>query len=103
MQSTLGGLVDVVLSVQPGATFESSVGLLVACQRAVLARLELFETNRWEGGSPVVLGCIVVNLMDRDGGVRYMRLNRLSLDNRLDILVDMLGIGIRRRQKGWLK
>lgn len=72
-----------------GLTLEAVVTLLAASQDTTL----LLKVGHGDGGKSrgsVVLGGIVVNLVDGDGGVDNMRLNGLLVDNRLDGLVDVV-------------
>jgi len=63
--------------------------LLASTELTALAR-ELRQGHRWELASSVVLGLVLVNLMDRNGGVDNGRLNRLLLDDGLDVLVHVV-------------
>lgn len=63
--------------------------LLASTELAALA-LELRQGHRWELARSVVLGLVLVNLVNRDGGVDNGRLNRLLLDDGLDVLVHVV-------------
>ena len=52
--------------------------------------LELIHGYSRELGSGVMLSLILMNLVNRDGGVNNRWLNSLFLDNRLDVLVDVV-------------
>jgi len=52
--------------------------------------LELLHSHGWEGRSSVVLGLVFVNLVDWNGGVDDRGLNSLLLDDRLDVLVNVV-------------
>jgi len=72
-----------------GLTLEAVVALLTASQDTTL----LLEVGHGDGGKSrggVVLGSVVVNLVDRDGGVDNVGLNGLLVDNGLDGLVDVV-------------
>jgi hypothetical protein len=72
-----------------GLTLEAIVALLTASQDTAL----LLEVGHRDGGKSrggVVLGSVVVNLVDGDGGVDNVRLNGLLVDNGLDGLVDVV-------------
>jgi len=69
--------------------FELIVALLATGESSALG-LELIHSHCRQSGSLVVGGLIVVNLMDRDGGVHYAGLNGLLLNNGLDGLVDVV-------------
>lgn len=72
-----------------GLTLEAIVALLAASQDTALL-LELGHANSGKGGSGVVLGSVVVNLVDGNSGVGNVRLNSLLLNNRLNGLVDVV-------------
>jgi len=64
-------------------------GLVTTVQRTTLL-LELAHTDGWEGRGSVVLWCVVVLLVDWDGGVDYVWLNGLLMYNWLNCLVDVV-------------
>jgi hypothetical protein len=72
-----------------GLTLESIVTLLTTSQDTTLL-LEVGHADSGEGRGAVVLSGIVVNLVDGDGGVDNVGLNRLLVDNGLDGLVDVV-------------
>lgn len=80
---SLGGLGGARLAL------EAVLALLTASKRAARL-LELGHGNGGESRGLVVLGSVVVNLVDGDGGVGDVRLNSLLLDDRLDGLVDVV-------------
>lgn len=72
-----------------GLTLEAIVTLLAAGQDTTL----LLKVGHGDGGKSrgsVVLGGIVVNLVNGDGGVDNVRLDGLLVDNGLDGLVDVV-------------
>lgn len=72
-----------------GLTLEAIVTLLAAGQDTTL----LLKVGHGDGGKSrgsVVLGGVVVNLVDGDGGVDNVRLDGLLVDNGLDGLVDVV-------------
>ena len=54
-----------------------TVSALLAAAEGTARLLELVHGNRREGRSGVVLGSVVVDLVDGDGGVGNVRLNGL--------------------------
>ena len=72
-----------------GHTLELIVALLTAAESSSLG-LELIHSHGRQSGSLMVSSLVVVNLVDRDGGVHYAGLDGLLLNNGLDGLVDML-------------
>lgn len=69
-------------------TLEAISALLTTLERATLL-LELGHGDGWESRSGVVLSLVVVNLVDRDGGVDNRWLDSLLLDDWLDVLVNV--------------
>jgi hypothetical protein len=67
-----------------------SICTLLATTKVTALVLELIHANSWELGSCVVLGLVLVNLVDRNGGVNDGWLNSLLLNDRLDVLVDVM-------------
>jgi len=67
-----------------------AIGTGLAAGKATTLLLELVETDGREGGGAVVLGGVVVDFVNWDGGVDDVRLNGLLLHNRLDGLVDVV-------------
>jgi hypothetical protein len=63
--------------------------LLTAVKRTSLA-LEFVHGDRWEGGSIVVLSLVLVYLVNWDGGVYDRRLDSLLLNNRLNVLMNVV-------------
>jgi len=72
-----------------GLALETVVALLTASEDTTLP-LELLKGNSGEGRGGVVLGSVVVDLVDGDGGVDDVRLNGLLVHNGLDGLVDVV-------------
>lgn len=72
-----------------GDTLELIVTLLTAGKSSTLG-LELIHSHGRQSGSLVVGGLVMVDLMDRDGGVHYAGLDSLLLNNGLDGLVDVV-------------
>lgn len=72
-----------------GDTLELVVALLATSKGTTLG-LELLHGHGWESSSLMVGSLVMVNLMDRDGGVYDVGLDGLLLDNGLDGLVDVL-------------
>jgi len=70
-------------------TCESVAALLTTSEGSTLS-LELVHGHSREGGSSVMLGLVLVDFMDGDGGVNDGWLNSLLLDDRLDVLVDVM-------------
>jgi len=68
---------------------ETVVTLLAAGQNSALL-LKVGHADSWEGRGAVVLGSVVVDLVDWDGGVDDMGLDGLLVDHRLDLLVDVV-------------
>jgi len=60
---------------------------LLATTEVTTLRLELVQANSWKLSGSVVLGLVLVNLVDWDGGVNNGWLDSLLLDNWLDVLV----------------
>jgi hypothetical protein len=52
--------------------------------------LELAQANSWKLSSSVVLGLVLMNLVDWDGGVDDRWLNSFLLDDWLDVLVNVV-------------
>lgn len=67
-----------------------SVSALFTSAKAASLPLELAHGYRWELGGSVMLGLILVDFVDGDGGVNDRRLNGLLLDDRLDVLMYMM-------------
>jgi len=79
-----------VISVEAlGAALEVIASLAATLKDATLL-LELRQADGGEGGGAVVLGRLVVNLVDRDSGVDNLGLDNLLVDNREDLLVDVV-------------
>jgi len=78
-----------------GLTLESIVALLAAAQNATLL-LEVAHGHWRERRCSVVLGGVMVNLVDRDGGVNNRWCDGFLLHNGLnslvDVVVDMLAL-----------
>jgi len=72
-----------------GDAFELIVALFATGESSALG-LELIHSHCRQSSSLVVCGLVVVNFMDRDGGVHYAGLNSLFLNNGLDGLVDVV-------------
>lgn len=72
-----------------GLTLEAVVTLLAASQDTTLL-LEVGHGDGRKSRGAVVLGSVVVDLVDRDGGVDNVRLDGLLVDNGLDGLVDVV-------------
>lgn len=72
-----------------GDTLELVVALLATGKSTALG-LELLHGHGWESSSLMVGGLVMVNLMDRDGGVDNVGLDGLFLDNGLNSLVDVV-------------
>ena len=72
-----------------GNTLEGIVALLATGKSSTL-RLELLHGHGRKSSGAVVSGLVVVNLVDRNGGVNNVGLNGLLLENRLDGLVDVV-------------
>ena len=70
------------------STTEGVNTLLAAIEGAALA-LELSERHFWKRRGRVMLGLIDVNLVNREGVVDNVGLEDISLDNRLDSLVNI--------------
>jgi hypothetical protein len=51
---------------------------------------ELIHRNSWKGGSAVVLGLVLMDLVDWNGGVDNRWLDSLLLDDWLDVLMDVV-------------
>lgn len=68
---------------------EAAVSLLTTSQGATTL-LKLIHTDRWERRSSMVLGSVVVNLMDWNGGVGDVWLDCLTLNDWLYVLVHVL-------------
>ena len=66
-----------------GLTLETIVALFAAGQATALL-LEVGHAHGREGGGGVVLGLVLVDLVDGDGGVDDRRLDGLLLDDGLD-------------------
>jgi len=62
----------------------------LATGQAAALLLEFVHADGWEGRGAMVLGGVVVDFVDWDGGVDDVRLNGLLLHNRLDRLVDVV-------------
>jgi len=86
--TTKSGVVRTTQSVSNGARLASEgIGaLLTTCERASLL-LELGHGDSGKRGGGVVLGFVVVDFMDGDGGVDDGGLDGLLLDDWLDVLV----------------
>jgi len=67
-----------------------AIGTGLAAGKATTLLLELVETDGREGGGAVVLGRVVMDFVDGNGGVDDVRLNRLLLHDGLDRLVDVV-------------
>jgi len=63
--------------------------LLTSTKLTALA-FEIFHGDGWKLAGSVVLGFILMNLMNRDGGVDNGVLKGLLLDDGLDVLVDVV-------------
>jgi len=72
-----------------GHALELVVTLLTAGQGSTLV-LEVAHAHGGQSGGLVVGGTVVVNLVDGDGGVDYIGLDSLLLDDRLDSLMDVV-------------
>lgn len=72
-----------------GLTLEAIVALLTASQDTTLL-LKVGHGDGRKGRGGVVLSSVVVNLVDRDGGVDNVRLDGLLVDDGLDGLVDVV-------------
>lgn len=72
-----------------GLTFEG-VGVLLAAAEIASLALELVHGHGGQLGGGVVLWLVLVDLMDRDGGMNHGRLDGLLLDNWLNDLVHMM-------------
>jgi hypothetical protein len=72
-----------------GLTLEAVVTLLAASQDTTLL-LEVGHRDGRKSRGAVVLGSVVVNLVDGDGGVDNVGLDGLLVDNGLDGLVDVV-------------
>jgi hypothetical protein len=70
-------------------TLELVVTLLATAENTTLL-LELVHCHGRESGSLMVGSSVVVNLVDGNGGVDYVGLDDLLLDNRLDSLVNVV-------------
>lgn len=70
-------------------TLEAIIALFAAGEDTTLL-LEVGHADSWKSGGGVVLGSVVVNLVDGDGGVDDSRLDDLLLDDGLDGLVDVV-------------
>jgi hypothetical protein len=70
-------------------TLEGVVSLFAAGQSSTLV-LKLIHGHGRKGCGAVVCSLVVVNLVNRNGGVNNVRLDSLLLDDRLDGLVDVV-------------
>jgi hypothetical protein len=73
-----------------GTALEVVTALLATAQSATLG-LELVDADGRESGGAVVLGSMVVDLVDGDGGVHNLRLDDLLVKDGLNLLVDVAG------------
>lgn len=74
------------------ASLELASALVVPAEHTALL-LELVDADRGQVGGAVVLGGVVVDFVDGDGGVYNLRLDDFLLDDGLDGLVDVAGEG----------
>lgn len=77
------------VSLGSGLTLET-IPTLVAAGQTTAGALEFVHADGGESRGGVVLGLVVVDFVDGDGGVDDVRFNRLLLHNRLDGLVDVV-------------
>lgn len=84
-----GGSGSVGAANSAGLTLEAIVTLLAASQDTTLL-LKVGHGDGRESRGGVVLSSVVVNLVDRDGGVDNVRLDGLLVDDGLDGLVDVV-------------
>jgi len=66
------------------------ISSLLASTKLTALALEFRQGHRWELAGSVVLGLVLVDLVNRDGGVDNGRLDRLLLDDGLDVLVHVV-------------
>lgn len=66
------------------------VGALAAAGEGAAGLLELVHAHCWEGGGGMVLGGVVVDFVDGDGGVDDVGLDGLLVDDGLNGLMDMM-------------
>jgi len=90
VQDLSGGLLPPKdASLSTGLALETIRALIAARQAAALL-LELIEADGGKRGGAVVLGGVVVDFVDGDGGVYDVRLNSLLLHHRLNGLMHMM-------------
>jgi hypothetical protein len=83
-------VVAAVVTVEALSTALKVVTALLATAESTTLGLELVDANRRKGGGAVVLGSLVMDLVDGDGGVHNLRLDHLLVKNGLDLLVDVV-------------
>lgn len=66
------------------------VGTLLTASKVTSLVFEVMHADCWELASTVVLGLILVNLVNGNGSVDNRRLNGLLLDDRLDVLMNVV-------------